>query len=325
MSGREASPRSLTDVAGITVGHATADAARTGCTVVLGPFRAAVDVRGSATGTRELAVLEPGHLAGTMDAILLTGGSAFGLAAADGVVRWLDRSGRGFDAGVATVPIVAAAVLFDLHVGDASVRPDAAMGERACESASGDPVAEGAVGAGAGATVGKMVPDATPSDGGVGSWSATAAGYRVGVLVVANPVGDVRDGSGAIVAGARRADGSFADVSARLQQSPGTPGEAGGPGDAAGRDPRPGRNTTLAVVATDAPLDRVALQALARAGSTGVARRVTPYATPFDGDVTFAVSTAPNPKPADPATLLSLYACVADASAEAVTRAVTRR
>ena len=152
------------------------------------------------------------------------------------------------------------------------------------------------------------------------------------MLVVANPVGDVRDASGAIVAGARRADGSFADVSAGLQQSPGEPGEAGGRGDAAGRrgdaaarDPRSGRNTTLVVVATDAPLDRVALQALARAGSTGVARRVTPYATPFDGDVTFAVSTAPSAVPTDPATLLSLYACVADASAEAVTRAVTRR
>ena len=268
-------------------------------------------MRGSATGTRELGALEPDHLAGRVDALLLAGGSAFGLAAADGVMRWLEARGRGFDAGVARVPIVAAAVLFDLGVGDPSRRPDAAMGEAACEAAGSGAVLEGRVGAGSGATVGKSVPDTTPSDGGVGSWSVRVGSHTVAALVVANSVGDVRDAAGAIVAGARAADGAWADVSRALIEAP-----------RAGPEPRGGVNTTLAVIATDAPLDRSSLRSLARAGSAGLARRVTPYGTPFDGDVAFALSTAGAADAPDPRRLLALCAAAAEAAAAAVVRAV---
>ncbi len=301
---------SLTDVPGIAVGHATDAAARTGCTVVLGPFRAAVDVRGSATGTREFGVLEPDHVARRVDAVLLTGGSAFGLAAADGVVRWLEARERGFDAGVARVPIVAAAVVFDLATGDPGRRPDAAMGEAACDAAGTGPVAEGAVGVGTGATVGKGVPEATASPGGVGSWSVRVGPHTVAALVVANSVGDVRDEAGAIIAGARDADGAWVDVARRLVEHPGATPEPGA-----------GENTTLAIVATDAPLDRVSLRSLARAGAAGLARRVTPYGTPFDGDVVFAVGTAEDEEEPDPARLLSLCAAAAEVTARAVVRA----
>lgn len=306
-----APPRSLTAVGGLRVGHAADDAARTGCTVVLGPFRAAVDVRGSATGTRELGALAPDHLVGRVDAILLTGGSAFGLAAADGVARWLEARGQGFDAGVARVPIVVAAVLFDLHVGDPARRPDAAMGQAACEAASDAPVREGRVGAGAGATVGKGAAGTLPDDGGVGSWAVPVGPHVVAALVVANSVGDVRDGTGAIVAGGRTADGARVDVPRSLIEGYGS-APAFGPGSA----------TTLAVVATDAPLDRVALGTLARAGSSGLARRVRPYGTPFDGDVVFAASTAGTAEAVAPGGLLALCAAAAEACAEAVTRAV---
>lgn len=305
---------SLTDVPGLAVGHATDADARTGCTVVLGPFRASVDVRGSATGTREFGVLEPDHLAGRVDAVLLTGGSAFGLAAADGVTRWLEARGRGFDAGVARVPIVAAAVLFDLAVGDPGRRPDAAMGEAACDAAGAGPVAEGRIGAGAGATVGKGVRGANASEGGVGSWSVRVGRHTVAALVVANSVGDVRDAGGAIVAGARSADGAWADVARTLVERPGGAAEL-----------PPGANTTLALIATDAPLDRVSLRSLARSGSAGLARRVTPYGTPFDGDVVFAVSTAEDEEGPDPARLLSLCSAGADVAAAAVVRAVAPR
>ena len=300
----------ITDVPGLTVGHATDDDARTGCTVVLGPFRAACDIRGSATGTREIDAISHGHLVERADAILLTGGSAFGLAAADGVVAWLEEEGRGFDTGVARVPIVPAAVIFDLAVGHAHRRPDAAMGRAACEAAGVD-VAEGRVGAGSGATVGKGLGFERSMPGGVGTASLEGAGFMVGALAVVNALGDVLDAHGRIIAGARDEHGGFAD-SARLLRS-------GGPGPS----PMPGTNTTLCVVATDAPLDRPALQALARAGSTGQARRIAPVHTPFDGDITFAVSTAAAAGPVRPETLLALGAMAADAVGIAIERAVS--
>jgi len=306
-----AAPRTLTAVGGLRVGHAADDAARTGCTVVLGPFRAAVDVRGSATGTREFGTLAPDHLAARVDAILLTGGSVFGLAAADGVTRWLEARGQGFDVGVARVPIVVSAVLFDLHVGDPGRRPDAAMGHAACDAATDGPVREGRVGAGAGATVGKGVPGTRPDDGGVGSWAVSVGPHVVAALVVVNSMGDVRDDAGAIVAGARTAGGAPIDVSRALIEGYGSPPTFG-----------PGAATTLAVVATDAPLDRVALGTLARAGSSGLARRIRPYGTPFDGDVVFAASTAVAAEAVAPGGLLALCAAAGDACAEAVTRAV---
>lgn len=297
----------ITDVPGIRVGHAQDAAARTGCTVVLGPFRAATDVRGAATGTRELDAATPRHLVDRVDAILLTGGSAFGLAAADGVMAWLEgREGYGFDTGVVRVPIVPAAVIFDLDVGS-DRRPDAAMGRAACEAA-GDRVLEGAVGAGTGATVGVGRGPGQAMPGGVGTTAATVAGHAVGALVVVNSLGDVRDDTGRIIAGSRGPDGAFLD-SARLARE-------------SGAGPRPGTNTTLCVVATNAPLDRSALEGLARAGSTGLARRLSPAHTPFDGDVTFAVSTAPETAHASPELRLALGTVAADVVAQAIERAV---
>jgi L-aminopeptidase/D-esterase-like protein len=304
MSGR------ITDVAGLRVGHAHDAAARTGCTVILGPFRAACDIRGSATGTREIDAISHLHLVERADAILLTGGSAFGLAAADGVVAWLEEQGdQGFDTGVARVPIVPAAVIFDLAVGRSDRRPDAAMGRAACEAAGAE-VDEGRRGAGTGATVGKLLGIAGAMPGGVGTASAAVAGHTVGALAVVNAVGDILDRNGRIVAGTRDAAGEFAD-SVRLAR--------------AGTDPplaRAGTSTTLAVVATDAPLDRAGLQALARAGSAAITRRTAPAHTPFDGDVTFAVSTAALARPAPPGLALALGAAAAEVLGEAIERAV---
>lgn len=301
----------ITDVAGIRVGHATDAPARTGCTVVLGPFRAACDIRGLATGTRELEAISHLHVVERADAILLAGGSAFGLAAADGVMAWLEgREGFGFDIGVARVPIVPAAVLLDLGVGRADRRPDAAMGRAACDAA-GVEVGEGQVGAGTGATVGKLLGAAHATPGGIGTASAHVAGYTVGALVAVNAIGDVLDRDGRIIAGARDEKGAFVD-SARLARL----GEEASPLDPSGS------NTTLAVVATDAPLDRSALTGLARAGSTAQARRTSPAHTPFDGDVTFAVSTADRTDATNPRLLLALAAAAAEVVGEAIERAV---
>lgn len=325
----------ITDVPGIRVGHASDDDARTGCTVVLGPFRAAADARGAATGTRELATASPQHLVPRVDAILLTGGSAFGLAAADGVMAWLEEGGYGYDTGVARVPIVPAAVIFDLNRGAADRRPDPAMGRAACEAAAqagdGGIVPEGAVGAGTGATVGLDRGAAEAMPGGVGTASVVGSGYTVGALAVVNALGDVLDEHGRILAGTRGPDGAFLD-SARLAREGGgavngpDTGAAPGPGPTGGPTggPRPGTNTTLCVVATDAPLDRTALEALARAGSAGMARRIAPAHTPFDGDVVFAVSTADAVEPAPPERVLTLSALAAEAVARAIGRAVSR-
>jgi L-aminopeptidase/D-esterase-like protein len=302
MSGR------ITDVPGVRVGHATDEAAETGCTVILGPFRAACDVRGAATGTRELEAISHLHLVERAHALLLAGGSAFGLAAADGVVSWLEERGQGFDTGVARVPIVPAAVIFDLATGRSDRRPDAAMGRAACEAAGAD-VAEGRVGAGTGARVGMLLGPEHAMPGGVGTAAVTESGFTVGALAVVNALGDVLDGEGRILAGARGADGEFADSMKLARQR-------------AGRPFRAGTNTTLVVVATDAPLDRPALQALARAGSVAQARRIAPVHTPFDGDITFAVSTARSSGPADPGLILALSAMAVEVVCTAIERAV---
>ena len=301
----------LSAVAGITVGHWTHASGATGCTVVLGPpggMRAAVAVRGRATGTRELDALHPGHLVPRIDAMLLTGGSAYGLGAADGVMTWLRAKGRGFPVRPGeVVPIVPAAVIFDLGtLGGESVWPGPADAAAACLAAGSNP-AEGSVGAGAGATVGKAAGIARAMKGGLGTWAQSAAGVTVGALVVVNAVGDVRDGTGAIIAGARDERGGFVDALAYL---------------ATGRAPfgvePPRTNTTLAVVATDADLDRVELHGLAQAAGDALARRITPYGTLFDGDVVFAVSTARVP----PASPLQAEALAAAVVPEAVERAV---
>lgn len=292
----------LTDVAGIRVGHATDRRGATGCTVVLCPdgARCAVDVRGGAPGTRETDLLGPGRLVQEVHAICLAGGSAFGLAAADGVMRWLEERGIGFDTGVARVPIVPAAILFDLAVGDPRARPDAAMGYAACEAASPGPVAEGSVGAGTGAVVGSILGPAGARKGGVGTASLrTAGGWTVAALVVLNCYGGVRDPStGRWLVGPPPAAGSAEPV--------GWPGA--------------GTNTTLVVVATDAPLDRDRLYRIAQLAQAGLARVVAPVHTLLDGDIAFALATGRRAGEPGPAELLAL----GDAAAELVARAALR-
>jgi L-aminopeptidase/D-esterase-like protein len=299
-------------VPGVEVGHATAYGGRSGCTVVLGPFRAAAEVRGLATGSRELDVLRSDHLVPRVDAILLAGGSAFGLAAADGVVSWLAERGRGHDAGVARVPIVPAAVIFDLH--QHQTRPDAETGREACVDARAGRPAEGMVGAGCGATVGKIAGPDGAMDGGVGVASAEVDGFQVGALVVVNALGDVLDGAGRIVAGARGADGTFVDTAALLRRG-GSRGELAAV--------TAGANTTLAVVATDAPLTRVGLGRLARMAGNALPRRISPVHTPFDGDVVFVVSTSEAEREMESGEVMALGATAQHALEEAITRAVT--
>ena len=309
----EAVPSNLAQVQGITVGHWTDSQTTTGCTVTLAPpggMRAACAVRGRASGTRELDALDPRHLVGHIDAVLLTGGSAYGLGAADGVMRWLKERGRGFPVGPAgVVPIVPTAVIFDFDLAPGAKAdrwPGADDAYRACAAAATE-IPEGSVGAGTGATVGKALGPRGAMKGGVGTWAARAGDVVVGALVVLNAVGNVLDANGRVLAGARGADGRFVDALGYLAQG-GAPFARGGAG----------QNTTLAVVATNARLDRVALQALAHAAGDALARRIVPYATPFDGDVVFALSTAQVPA----ATPLQAEALAALAVPEAVERAV---
>jgi L-aminopeptidase/D-esterase-like protein len=268
---------------GIAVGHATDVDGATGCTVVRGidqPFRCALHIVGRATGTREAASLDPAHLVDRVDAIFLTGGSAYGLDAAAGVMRWMEERGRGFSVGAGVVPIVPGAVIFDLApLGRFDARPTPAMAYEACDSATSDGVS-GSIGAGTGATVGKIGGPAGAMKGGIGIASAEASGVIVCALAVVNALGDVRDASGAIIAGARRPDGTWLDSEAFIAHG----------ADAQFSDVA-GRNTTLCLVSTNADVSRVQLGALARAASAALYRRITPVGTAFDGDVVFA--TAP--------------------------------
>ncbi len=310
---RKSERPSITDVAGVRVGHAAEPGGRSGCTVLLGPFRAAVEVPGMASGSRELGVLSPAHVAPHVDALLLAGGSAFGLSAADGVMAWLEERGKGFRVGGSLVPLVPAAVIFDLE--DGVARPDAAMGRAACEAANRDPVPEGRAGAGAGATVGKVRGHGTGQPSGLGSWSSTVGSWTVGALAVVNAFGDVLDEWGSVLAGATGEDGVFVNTSRVLKES----------------DPSSlpvaqlaGVNTTLAVVATDAPLSRSTLARVARIAATGLARRISPVNTPFDGDLVFALSTAERPEGISAAEVLALGTAARDTLEVAITRAVSR-
>lgn len=296
--------QTLTAVPGIRVGHWTDLDAATGCTVVLCPdsATAGVAVRGGGPGTRETDLLRPETMVQQVHAVVLSGGSAFGLAAADGVMRWLEEHDVGFDVGVTKVPIVPAAILFDLLVGRHDVRPDAQAGYAACESATDDPVAEGNVGAGTGATVGKLMGPFSAMKGGLGSAVVRLGkGVVVGALAVVNCLGDVVDpATGEIVAGARSPDGSWLDTAARLIEMGGGP-QFG--------------NTTLAVVATDAGLTQAQCTAVANMAHTGLARAIRPAHTLLDGDTIFALSTGD--KQAD-------VNVVGTAAAEAVSRAILR-
>ncbi len=267
---------SLTDISGVTAGHYTDTEAKTGCTVVLFENGAVtgVDVRGSAPGTRETDLLRPTNAVQQANALLLSGGSAFGLAAADGVMRWLEEKGRGFDTGVARVPIVPAAVLFDLAFGSANVRPDAAAGYAACENASDKPLMQGHVGAGTGATVGKAAGMQLCGRGGFGTASVTLPG---GVIVAAgfavNALGDIYDHTtGEKIAGMQ--GGSVSDV---LMGSSGMDFS--------------GQNTTIGIVGANAALTKEQANKLAAVGQDGIAMCIRPAHTMFDGDTVFAFGT----------------------------------
>jgi L-aminopeptidase/D-esterase-like protein len=304
--------RTLTAVAGLKVGHFTLTERPTGCTVVLAEegVVAGVDVRGAAPGTRDTELLAPENTVERVHGILLAGGSAFGLEAAGGVMRYLEERGIGFQFGRARVPIVPAAILFDLGVGDASIRPTAECGHRAASSATAEAVTEGSVGAGAGATVGKLRGLGHAMKGGVGSSAITLpSGLVVAALVVTNAVGDVIDpATGQVVAGARTDDGkSFADARALVR--------AGLPPDAA----RTGEQTTLAVVATNARLSKAQATKVAQMAHDGLARAISPVHTPVDGDTVFVLATGG--QAAEPNLLLT-GALAAEMTAEAVLRSV---
>ena len=312
----------LCDVPGILVGHHTDLEAGTGCTVVrcAWPALGSVDVRGGAPATRETDLLDPRRMMTEVHAVLLTGGSAFGLAAADGVMRVLADEGIGFDARVALVPIVPAAALFDLGIGRADVRPDAEAGMRAVRAAAGGLLELGSVGAGTGATVGKMAGPEYSVKGGVGSASEQLPdGSIVGVLVAVNALGDIYDGeTGRLLVGARSASGQgwLVDDSAAPQHT-------GQPPFSAEQSPIPGAQTTLAVVATNGRFAKAELAKIAQMAHDGMALAIRPAHTPFDGDVVFAVSTAVDAATSAPAGSLAV-ALAGAAAARTLARAVAK-
>ncbi len=268
----------LTDIEGITVGLTTNLDAATGSTVVLveDGARAAVEVRGSASGTRETDLLRPGQLVEEVQAVLLTGGSAFGLDAASGVVRYLEEKGYGFPAGHFHIPLVPAAVLFDLFIGDGRVRPDAEMGYQACLSADRGPVKEGSVGAGTGATVGKIYGTPYAIKAGQGSAAVQHGELIVAALVAVNAFGDIYNHSGELIAGPRNPETDLMESTAELLPRITAGGFSG--------------NTTLGVVATNASFNCTALQKVCHLAHDGMARSIWPVHTMWDGDTIFALS-----------------------------------
>ncbi|MCC7370014.1 MAG: P1 family peptidase [Chloroflexi bacterium] len=297
-------PGSICDVPRIVVGHATNLDAATGCTVVLcaGGAVGGVDVRGGAPGTRETDLLRPDSTVERVHGVILAGGSAFGLAAADGVMAHLEARGEGYQTRAGVVPIVPSAVIYDLGIGRADVRPDAAMGRAACDAATADRPAEGTVGAGTGATVAKLAGAERPIKGGVGTASRRVGDHVIGALVVLNAVGEVYGPDGEVLAGCRSSEALPSPVDA----------------------PRAGENTTIGVVATDLPLDAAGVTRLAQVAQDGLALAVRPAHTSFDGDTFFALSTAPALSGTDRVwpIPLEVTAAVADVVAESIRRAV---
>jgi L-aminopeptidase/D-esterase-like protein len=301
---------SLTDVGGLRVGHFTDARRPTGCTVILAEAGAVagVDVRGGAPGTRETDLLAPVNTVERVHAVVLAGGSAFGLDAASGVMRYLEEQGVGLAVGASRVPIVPAAVLFDLQLGDSRIRPDADAGFEAAQMASQARVVEGSVGAGAGATVGKLFGPDRAMKSGLGSAAVSLDdGLVVGALVVVNGLGDVVDPeSGQLIAGVRTADGRAVQgtVESLLAGEP-------------PRGPLGGTNTTIGVVATNAALGKAEATKVAQMAHDGLARAIRPVHTPWDGDTLFALSTG-GKRVEPPALIVGMLA------AEAVARAVVR-
>jgi L-aminopeptidase/D-esterase-like protein len=304
--------RGLTAVAGLKVGHFTLSERPTGCTVVLAETGAVagVDVRGAAPGTRETDLLNPVNLVDRVQAIVLAGGSAFGLDAASGVVRYLDERKLGFPTPYGPIPIVPAAILFDLGVGgNPAIRPGADCGYRAAMAATDGPVQEGSVGAGAGATVGKIKGAGFAMKSGIGSAAISVGdGVTVAALVAVNAFGDVIDPStGRVVAGVRTADGKgLADARKLVRAGATLPGGVG-------------QNTTIGVVATNVQLTKTQATRIAQMAHDGLARSISPVHTPFDGDTLFVLSTGTSKQPADVTTIGAL---AAEAVADAVLRAV---
>jgi L-aminopeptidase/D-esterase-like protein len=308
----ESAAGSITDVQGVKVGHFTESRRPTGCTVLLFEkgATAGVDVRGSAPGTRETDLLNPIDTVQQVQAILLAGGSAFGLDAASGVVRYLEEHHLGYAVGEIVVPIVPAAILYDLQVGDSKIRPTAESGYKACQAATSERVVEGNVGAGAGATIGKLFGPKHAMKSGLGSASIRVGqtGIVVGAIVAVNAVGDVVDPkTGKIIAGARKPDGSgFADSMARIGEGYSVRADAA-------------TNTTIGVVATNVALDKAQATKVAQMAHDGLARTIYPVHTPSDGDTIFAVATGTIALRANHG---AIGALAAEAMAQAVLRAV---
>ncbi len=302
---------SLTDVPGIRVGHATNLEAATGCTVIICPDGTVggVDQRGGAPGTRETDLLRPMHMVQTVNAILLAGGSAYGLAAADGVMRYLEEKGIGYSAqGGIIVPIVPAAILFDLAIGRADLRPDAAMGYSACQSATSDAVQQGTVGAGTGCRIGAGMGNEFATKGGIGTASVDLGdGLIVAALIAVNAVGDVVDKTGQIMAGIRQShDGNTFAGSLNMMRAMSriidSPAES---------------NTVIGVVATNAKLIKEQVNKVAQMAQDGIAQAIRPAHTMFDGDTLFALATGKIP-----ANVNAVGAFAAEAVAQAIRNAV---
>jgi len=304
----------LTAVGGIKVGHHTLTERPTGCTVILVDGDGAaggVSQRGGAPGTRETDLLDPSNMVDKVNAVVLSGGSAFGLEAATGTVKWLEEHNIGWDVRIAKVPIVPAAILFDLGVGgNPKIRPTADCGYRAAAAATAAPVREGTIGAGAGATVGKTGGQGRSMKAGLGSYSITLPnGLTVGAIVAVNAVGDIIDpDTGRIVAGVRNPDGTFADAR-RLLRSGQT-----------GPRPRAGENTTIGLVATNARLTKAQAHRMALMADDGFARAIFPSHTTGDGDTVFALATGQWSGEAD---VNQIGALAADVMARAIVRAAT--
>lgn len=301
--------KGLTDIPGVKVGHVTDLQNRTGCTAILVEKGAVagVAIRGSATGTEEFELLRPGHVTGRIHAVVFAGGSAFGLEAASGVRRYLEHKGIGFPTGAGKVPLVPAAILYDLGFAKPGIRPTREMGEAAAAAATDGPVQEGAVGAGTGATVGKLFGPTRMMKSGIGSASTVLGnGVRVAALAVVNAFGDVVDPkTGAIIAGARKAANSaeFANTAEAVKA-----GTQGG---------FQKENTTLVAVATDAQLDKVQITKVAELSTIGMARSISPVFTMNDGDVAIALSLGEAKAAVD-----AVGIAAAEVVAEAILRAV---
>jgi L-aminopeptidase/D-esterase-like protein len=322
--GAETANSTLTAVPGIKVGHHTLTERPTGCTVILadGDVVGGVSQRGGAPGTRETDLLDPLNMVDKVNAIVLAGGSAFGLEAATGTVRWLEEHNIGWPAGPSRVPIVPAAILFDLGVGgNPKVRPTAECGYKAAEAATAAPVQEGSVGAGAGATVGKLsgTPEhdgypagsRKPTKAGIGSAAIVLPnGLVVAAIVAVNAVGDIIDpATGKVVAGVRNPDNTFADAR-KILRSGGT-----------FRTPRAGENTTIGVVATNAKMSKAQATRMALMADDGYARAISPSHTNGDGDTIFSLATGRWDGTAD---ITVIGALAAEAMADAVVRAATQ-